>query len=95
MGEIGRAKSLPNWKRKPLIVPLIMPSQDELKLDEASATGRHQKLKNRCHDSDITYDSLRHIGHLNSFHSLPRAENRDNEKFSPLIPTEALIGKLS
>lgn len=105
MGGIGRARRLPNRRRKPLTVPLLMPSHDELtqpqllsneeKLDEASAADLPQDMANGYHDSNITYHSLRRIGRFRSFHSPLRAENRASESCGQYIPTEALIGKLS
>jgi hypothetical protein len=104
MGRIGRARRLPNRRRKALTVPLVMPSQDEhpcpplpsdeVELDEASATHHHQELENGRHESRIRYHSSLITGRTGSFHNPPHAEKMDNEIIGPLIPTGALIGNL-
>jgi hypothetical protein len=104
MGEIGRARRLPNRRRKLLTVPLFVPSQDQwvhppsysndVEGDETSASDRHQDLENKRHDSRITYHSPNNVGRFDSFHGPLHTEKTDGDIHGPLIPTEVLIGKL-
>lgn len=105
MGEVGRARRLPQKRRKQLAVPLVMPPQDEwtcqplpsneARLDEVSAANGKKDLECVRHGSLLTYRSSHILGCTGSFHSLSRAEKKDDGIFGPFISTEALIGKLS
>jgi hypothetical protein len=104
MGEVGRARRLPNRRRKLLTVPLFVPSQgqwacppsysNKVDVDETSAPDRHRDLETKRHHSHITCHSPSIVGRADGFHSPQHTEKTGGGIHGPWIPTEALIGKL-
>jgi hypothetical protein len=101
MGEIGRARRLPNRKRrKPLTIPLVVPSNEEwsrlqspadgVELDQTSSI-IDQDLENRRHNSRTIYYLPRIVGRAEGIHR-PSRTKTENNILDSWIPTEALIG---
>ena len=89
MGEIGRVRRLSSKKRKPVTIPLLVPSQD------ASATDCHQSLEGRSYDSQVTHDSPWIFSRAGGLNSASHPKKTDNNNPGPLTATEVLIGKFA